>query len=137
MKITETLDSVHLAVVQDTYHGGHLGKDISDIAIAAVNGGFGSPAWGRYMTLFVDNKAQLERLTVKAAGENTYYAKGRAYIVANATCGADTDTFTRKGLEDQIEENIPGAADGLIVDPGDPIPPNGVVRELKIVRVPK
>ncbi len=136
MKITDLLDNAHMAVLLDTFHGGHLGNDIGDAAIAAVSAGFGSPQWNAYMSLFCDNKAQLERLTVKAAGENTYFVKGRAYIVANGTCGAETDTFTRKNLLDIIEQGLDTTADGLIVDIGQPIPAGGVERPLAIPRVP-
>ena len=136
MKIVERLLEVHLAVLRDTFNGGHLGKDISEAAIKAVTSGANSPDWEQYMSLFADNAAQLNRLKAPSPNEHSYFPKGRAYIAANGTCGADTNGFTGKGVEKTIDEQptLPDQPDGLIVDPpGPPDPPPGtVVRPFKI-----
>ena len=139
MKILEKLANARLAVILDTSEGGHLGFDIGNLAQLAVLKEFGSQEWTDYMTLFVDTKAQLDRLTTVAANDDSYFPKGRAYIVANGTCGADTDTFTGKGVLPIIDGGLNPTPDGKIVDPPDPAPAGGAVRRFaipKIGRVP-
>lgn len=139
MKILEKLANARLAVILDTSQGGHMGFDIGNMAQVAITKGFGSQEWADYMTLFVDTKAQLDRLTTVAAGDDTYFPKGRAYIVANGTCGAETDTFTGKGVDPIIDDGLDPTPDGLIVDPGTTKPPGGAVRKFatpKIGRLP-
>ncbi|HYJ87343.1 MAG TPA: hypothetical protein VEW46_14875 [Pyrinomonadaceae bacterium] len=140
MKILDNLENVRVAVVLDTFRGGPLGARLQEAAVAAVNGGRLSDDWVKYMSLFVDNKAQLERLTVEQAGEDTYFRVGRAYIASNGTCGPDTNGHTAKGVLPLIEADIVNTEpDGKIVDPPgpNPIPPEVVVRPFNIPKVPK
>jgi len=137
MHILERLLQAHIAVIRDTANGGRLGFEIGELAIKAVTEGIGTPEWKAYMSLFADNLQQLSRLTDRTDVANDYFPKGRAYIVANGTCGAETDTFTLKGVESKIQDlpqPLPSNIDGNIVDfPGPANPPaNMVIRPLKI-----
>jgi hypothetical protein len=140
MKILDILDNAHVAVILDTFRGHDLGRSIGDAAVKAITNGPNSAEWKSYMSLFADNVAQLDRLTVPKAGEDGYFATGRAYIVANGTCGADTDTFVAKGVLPKIEDGLDPTPDGKIVDPVNPPAAPGatiIVRPFVIPRVPK
>ena len=111
-----------------------LGNDLKKAAIKAMMKGINSPEWVSYMSLFAENAEQLKRLTVPQPGEDTWQTESRAYIVANAICGADSTTRTRLRVADDIDAGINSMADGSIVDPveGQPPPPDKVVRPFKI-----
>jgi hypothetical protein len=111
-----------------------LGFDLKQAAIEAMMEGIQSPEWVSYMSLFAENTEQLNRLTVPQAGEDSWLTESRAYIIANAICGADSTTRTSLRVDDDIDDNINPQADGSIVDPVDgQDPPNGaVVRPFKI-----
>jgi hypothetical protein len=113
-KIMDNLRKVHAAVAIDNALGsGKLGEDIGRLAVAAITGGIKSPAWRTYMTLFADNPAQLERLTVDPppAGEKDYLPQLRAYVVSNAVCAADTGTFVADRVDDRINGTVSEAVD--------------------------
>lgn len=98
-----------------------LGGKLKRQAIKAMMGGIGSDDWRAYMSLFADNIDQLNRLTVPQQGEDAWLPEARAYMVANAICGADSTTRTSLRVDDDIDDNVAVAVDGKIVDP----PPNG------------
>jgi len=66
-----------------------------DMAVAAIQAGIRSKAWKTYMEQFADTPDQLMRLmgTDGTLGDKDLDIK-RAYLVANAVCGAgSTDEF--------------------------------------------
>ena len=66
-----------------------------DMAVAAIQAGIRSKAWKTYMEQFADTPDQLMRLmgTDGTLGDKDLDIK-RAYLVANAVCGAgSTDDF--------------------------------------------
>jgi hypothetical protein len=92
MGIMKNLEKMHVAVVLDKFNGSPaaIGQQLSRHAIEAMMAGFGSPQWKKYMALFADNPDQLRRLTEVTDGDEAYFTESRAYIVANAVCGAGT-----------------------------------------------
>ncbi len=78
-------------------------------AVAAVHAGIRSTEWTTYMEQYADTPAQLARLTGEdgtAYNENIKLA--RAYLVANAVCGAGTLT--------ELDRTVDGIDDGLPQD---------------------
>jgi hypothetical protein len=101
MSIIRNLEKVHVAVVLDTFDGSKkkLGEQLSTKAVSAIMKGMGSPEWNEYMSLFANNAKQLTRLTVQDEDEPSYFRRSRAYIVANAVCGAGTTGETGQNVE--------------------------------------
>ena len=93
------LDNVTRKMGQILADDGTLGKQNQQLAIAAIVGGLGSPAWETYMAQYVDrddqglpdDPRQLMRLmgTDDTAG-NQQMQEARAYLVANAVCAQGT-----------------------------------------------
>jgi hypothetical protein len=84
------------------------------LAVAAIIGGIKSPAWRSYMMQFIDQNvpgvpvepAQLERLlATDGTMGDVMLDRRRAYMVANAVCGAETfftTTFTIETIDDTL-----------------------------------
>jgi hypothetical protein len=120
MSIFKNLKKAHAAVAVDLANNDNptLGKQFSDLAVAAVTKGLESPEWKKYMSLFADNAEQLERLTVQADGEEKYLRLFRAYIVANSICDITTQTDTINKIDETIDAGIVNqASDGTIERP--------------------
>jgi hypothetical protein len=132
-KILERLEMTG-AAMQNAAIRDKLGNDLKKAAIKAMMKGINSPEWVSYMSLFAENAEQLKRLTVPQPGEDTWQSESRAYIVANAICGADSTTRTRLRVAKDIDVGIKDTADGSIVDPveGQAPPAGKVVRPFKI-----
>jgi len=108
-----------------------LGLLLKQHAIKAMMAGIGEPDWEKYMSLFAENKEHLIRLTVPKAGEEEWLAESRAYIVANAICGADSTTQTSLRVNEVIGANANGDPnnDVPVVDPDvNPVPDGAIVR---------
>jgi hypothetical protein len=120
MGIIRNLEKMHVAVVMDTFNGSvkKVGQNLTEHAVAALLNGFGSPEWKTYMSLFADNEEQLKRLTEVSPNDKAYYAESRAYIVANAVCGAGTTGQT--GQDVKIGFGDPPAGAGAQFDAVDP-----------------
>ena len=101
MGIIRNLEKMHVAVVNDTFFMSNkgLGRQLSELAVEALMKGMGSAEWERYMTLFADNPEQLRRLTQADINEPDYFPRSRAYMVANAVCGAGTTGQTGQTVE--------------------------------------
>lgn len=105
-----------------------LGLLLKRHAIKALMAGIGEPDWNTYMSLFAENEEQLKRLTVPQDGEDDWLVESRAYIVANAVCGADSTTQTSLRVNDEIADDV-APSENLIVDPNvNPVPANAIVR---------
>lgn len=113
-KIVRNLQKAHAAVVLDTFRGGDLGFRMGQRAIKAITKGLNSPEWKTYMSLFADNAAQLNRLTVETPGEPAYLPQARAYIVSNAVCDAATNTETSNRVDTRIDDGLNDVSDGTI-----------------------
>ena len=99
-----------------------FGLLLKNAAIDAVMNGLGSPQGKAYMSVFADNEQQLTRLTVPdPQNDPNYYRESRAYMVANAICGADSTTLTGTKVKPGIDDNLPIAPDGKVTKPF-PIP---------------
>lgn len=110
------------ATMKDPTKNVAFGLSIKNAAIDAVTNGLDSPQGKAYMSLFADNEKQLTRLTVPdPQNDPTWYRESRAYMVANAICGADSTTLTGTKVKDGIDDNLPTAADGKVTKPF-PIP---------------
>jgi hypothetical protein len=128
--ILEKLQKLEGIVTNDNVNGnpnanpptppGALGKALSNTAVAAITGGIISDAWKAYMSLFADNAAQLERLTVENPTDADYLPLLRAYMVSNAVCDIQTNTKTANRVDERIDL-------GLVVAPQDP-PDDAVVK---------
>src|SRR5690349_12633683 len=94
-----------------------LGLRLKQAAIKAMMAGIGSNQWKSYMSLFADNDEQLTRLTVPVENEDPWLPQSRAYIVANAICGADSTTRTSLRVDELIDENLVVNVDDTIRDP--------------------
>ena len=108
-----------------------LGLLLKQHAIKAMMAGIGKPDWEKYMSLFAENKEQLIRLTVPKDGEEEWLPESRAYMIANAICGADSTTQTSVRVNGSIAVNPNGDpnSDIPVVDPNvNPIPPGAIVR---------
>jgi hypothetical protein len=107
-RIVKNLDRVHAAVVIDKVSPapggkpGDLGEAIGELAVKAIMKGLRSPEWKQYMSLFADNEEQLTLLTVERETDSEYAPRDRAYIVANAVCAADTNTFTANKVSEEF-----------------------------------
>jgi hypothetical protein len=110
MGIMKNLEKMHVAVVVDKFKGSPnaIGLQLGQAAIAAIMNGFGSDEWVSYMSLFADNPEQLKRLTQKQANDEDYYPEARAYIVANAVCGAGTTGQTGQSVNSNFGDPPPG-----------------------------
>lgn len=126
MSIFKNIKKAHAAVSVDLVNGNPptLGKKFSNAAVAAITTGMVGPdgkptkAWADYMSLFADNKAQLERLTVPKEGEDDYLPLFRAYVVANSICDITTNTNTINRIDEKIDDPATSeAADGTINRP--------------------
>lgn len=93
-----------------------LGFKLKQQAINAMMGGIGSPEWKSYMSLFADNVEQLNRLTVPQDNEDSWLAEARAYIVANAICGADSTTQTSVRVDSDLDDSLSSNSDNSILD---------------------
>jgi hypothetical protein len=111
-----------------------LGLRLKQAAIAALMGGIESDAWKSYMSLFANNQEQLNRLTVKAEDEDWTVTESRAYIVANAICGADSTTQTSLKVQGVIDADLEAGGANNILDPDQPVPEGAIatVRPFKI-----
>ena len=107
--IEQKLDDIRERVKEPTFS-----KLLSAAAVKAILGGKTSPAWTEYMELVVGHNAprQLARLTFKKGVDDKSDAliKSCAYIVANGTCGVETQGHTRQGVDVQAIDE--GLADG-------------------------
>lgn len=120
MKLFEKLLKLNDIVIDDRDNGippGRIGRDLSDAAVAAITGGIKSDDWKKYMSLFADNKEQLERLTIqKPVGEEPAYLKlFRAYIVSNAVCDITTTTNTAARIDGRLDAGLNDAVDEQFV----------------------
>ena len=120
------------AAMQNAAIRDQLGFDLKRAAIKAMMNGIKSDEWISYMSLFAENAEQLNRLTVPQAGEDSWLTESRAYIIANAICGADSTTRTSLRVDDDIDDNINALADETIVDPDQPHGNGAIVRPFKI-----
>jgi hypothetical protein len=119
--IYQNIGNIHVAVVKDKEtRQGKLAQALSALAVKAIMGGFGSPAWIEYMSVFATNKAQLSVLTEiqPTEGPDSYLPRSRAYIVSNAVCAAGTNTATTnqvdRGIANEVVDNNP---DGQVSQP--------------------
>ncbi len=119
MGIFKNLKKAHAAVSVDLVKGNPptLGKQLSNAAVAAILNGIHSPEWKAYMSLFADNTAQLERLTVPKVGEEDYLPLFRAYIVSNSICDITTNTNTINKVDEHIDDNLDQNPDNTVVRP--------------------
>ena len=114
MSIIHNLRKTQVAVYVDNFKGGDLGRRIGKAAVEAIMNGIGKPEWEKYMALFCDTKEELERLTVpKPSDEENYMPQMRAYIVANAVCAADTNTFTANRVTPDFGFGLSDTADAV------------------------
>lgn len=120
MSIRKNLERVHAAVVIDKVspapggQPGDLGKAIGELAVKAITKGLGSTEWKAYMALFADNEEQLTFLTVENPATDPQYApQSRAYIVANAVCAADTNTFVANRVNTDFGFGLGDTADAV------------------------
>src|SRR4051812_17564473 len=125
MKILEKLQKLHFVVAADNVNGnpnanppeppGTLGKRVSNAAVAALTNGIHSNEWKQYMSLFADNTAQLERLTVPNPNTDpAYLPLMRAYIVSNAICDIGTPAHTANRIDERIDQDLEATADGTV-----------------------
>jgi hypothetical protein len=120
MKILEKLQKLNAIVTKDRDHGtppGLLGKQLSLAAVAAITNGIKSEDWKKYMSLFADNKEQLERLTVPKPTDPDYLPLFRAYIVSNAVCDITTTTNTANKINADIDKDLNDAVDNQVARP--------------------
>ena len=120
MKILEKLQRLNTIVTNDRDHGtppGLLGKQLSLAAVAAITNGIKSEDWKQYMSLFADNAAQLERLTVPKPTDEDYLPLFRAYIVSNAVCDITTTTNTANKIDERVDKNLNSDVDNQVVRP--------------------
>ena len=104
-----------------------LGMRLKQAAIEALTGGIGSEKWNEYMSLFASNQQQLTRLTVRAEGEDWRVTESRAYIVANAICGADSTTQTSLRVQGVIDADLAAGGDNTILEADQP-DANGAIK---------
>lgn len=135
-KILERLKMTDTAMQKEAIRV-QLGFDLKRAAIKAMMEGIGSPEWTSYMSLFAENAEQLNRLTVRQPDDDQWKVESRAYIVANAICGADSTTRTSLRVANNIDHNINSLPDGSIVDPveGELAPEGKIVRPFKLPEV--
>src|SRR5258705_9384865 len=89
-KIMENLENTSRAMRTEGIREA-LGLQLQDASIKALVEGMKTGGdWEKYMSLFADNEDQLRLLTVATEGEEGYLRVSRAYMVANAICGADS-----------------------------------------------
>lgn len=117
MTILRNLLKAHAAVAKDIFNSGDLASRIGQLAVEAVINGMDSQEWKDYMSLFADNEAQLNRLTVQTPDEPSYLKQARAYIVSNAICDAATGVKTHNNVNTSIDDELPEEPDGTIVRP--------------------
>ena len=135
--ITDRLIQTGKAMKTDEFRD-QLGFELKQAAIEAMMAGIGSKPWTSYMSLFADNTEQLNRLTVRGDNEELWVLESRAYMVANAICGADSTTQTSLRVDALIDDQLAAASDNLIVDPpqnGEVVPQGAIVRPFRIPKV--
>lgn len=88
-----------------------LARRNANMAIDAIEGGLGSPAWEKYMKQFATTPDQLARLTDPDKKLTKELKHKRAYIVANAVCGAPTVTGLTEDVF-SIDAGLPGGCEG-------------------------
>lgn len=93
---------------------GELGRKLSNAAVMAITRGIKSEEWKKYMSLFADNAAQLERLTVEKPDDEDYLPLLRAYIVSNAVCDIGTNTNTANRVDNRIDQDLSDAPDASV-----------------------
>lgn len=114
--ILQRLNKTSMAM-KSAAHRVQLGFLLKQSAIKAMMGGIGSEDWKAYMSLFADNADQLTRLTVQKENDEPWLLEARAYIVANAICGADSTTQTSLRVDALVDDNLDPNSDKSIVDP--------------------
>ena len=135
--IKDRLDQAGAAMKTDQ-HKTQLGFQLKQAAIEAMMAGIGSKKWNEYMSLFADNTEQLNRLTVRAEGEQSWLLESRAYMVANSICGADSTTQTSLKVDALIDDGIQTEGANMIIDPpapGEEVLPGAIVRPFRIPKV--
>jgi len=117
MTIMRNLKKVHAAVALDILAGGTLAVEIAGLAMDAMAQGKGSQEWTDYMSLFVDNTVQLNRLKADADLPGRPWLKqSRCYIVGNSLCDATTGTKLFDRVDTRIDEGIQDdSSDGSII----------------------
>ena len=131
-KIMDRLEKT-MAAMKNAGTSTALGLKLKKAAIEAMMGGRGSKEWKSYMSLFADNEKQLARLTAEIVdGDPSWLPESRAYIIANAICGGDSTTQTGVKVEPDIDKEVTNASDGKIVEPGEPVPADGIQRPFVI-----
>ena len=131
-RLEQTGAAMKIAEIRD-----QLGFELKQAAIDAMMGGIGSPEWKSYMSLFADNADQLTRLTVRADDDQLWLLESRAYMVANAICGADSTTQTRLRVDELIDTDLGIDPDDRIIDPveGQQVAEGVIVRPFRIPQV--
>lgn len=109
-----------------------LGLLLKGHAIKAMMAGIGNDDWNKYMSLFAENEEQLIRLTVPKPDEEPWLAESRAYIVANAICGADSTTQTSVRVNGDIDANVPNSSKAVVDPDVNPVPDGAIVRPFTI-----
>ncbi len=114
-----------------------LGAQLKLAAIDAMMHGIGSDQWKSYMSLFADTTDQLERLTVEKGTDELWLRESRAYMVANAICGADSTTRTSLRVAADIDDDLNPDDAQLCIDPveGQPVPVGKIARPFVIPTV--
>ena len=114
-KISENIQKVHDAMdVKENQE--KLGALLRNYAIEAIMSGPNTDPWRRYMSMFAENEAQLDRLSVPKDTDDKWLRPARAYIVANSVCAVHTNTKTGNGVfktlsQTALDENVSEASD--------------------------
>ncbi|HEY0426519.1 MAG TPA: hypothetical protein VGC76_01810 [Pyrinomonadaceae bacterium] len=108
-RILDKINENHNLIYSDPEAAGlSLANELQDLAIKAIHKGITSQAWSDYMSRFVTNAAQLERLK---GNDPVFMAlpwgpKTLAYLVANSTCGINTFTGTKNNMTPQMYNSL-------------------------------
>ncbi|MGB7923986.1 MAG: hypothetical protein WCF57_12135 [Pyrinomonadaceae bacterium] len=108
MTILGNAKRVQRAVLHDAALGGRLAEDLKEVAVKAVTGGIDSEDWKRYMAIFADNEAQLQRLIGRDAtvSDKIWFDESVAYLASNGVCTSPSTARFIDDIDPLIDSNL-------------------------------
>ncbi|HEY0407799.1 MAG TPA: hypothetical protein VGC89_18835 [Pyrinomonadaceae bacterium] len=127
MKIMQNIKKVQRAVLHNATLKGNLAAQLKTVAVKAVRGGKDSDDWKKYMAMFADNEAQLQRLLGNdLAAAESWFPETSAYLVSNGVCTTPSGLRFTENIDARIDDGLdttPGALSATkALDIPDPHP---------------
>jgi hypothetical protein len=114
----QNVKRVQRAIVHSASLKDNLAAQVKAVAVKAVRGGKDSDDWKKYMAIFADNEAQLQRLLGNDALANeSWFPETTAYLVSNGVCTTPSSLRFTDNIDEHIDDDINDTTPGSLSVP--------------------